>query len=86
MNNPQMAALLVSHRRPGFYCRVITEGEVGAGDEIVRIFEDPNKISVAEVDSLLYSAKHDLDRIEIAAHIPALSQGWRSAPLHTGAA
>jgi len=79
MDNPQMAALLVSHRRPGFYCRVIAEGEVGAGDEIERIFEDPNRISVAEVDSLLYSANHDLDRIAFAAHIPALSQGWKDS-------
>jgi len=79
MDHPQMAALLVSHRRPGFYCRVITEGEVGAGDEIERIFEDTNKISVAEVDSLLYSANHDLGRIVIAAHIPALSQGWKGS-------
>ena len=37
--------------------------------------EDPDKISVAEVDSLLYSANHDLGRIAIAAHVPALSQG-----------
>jgi len=79
MNHPEMAALLVSHRRPGFYCRVITEGEVGAGDEIERLFEDPNKISVAEVDSLLYSANHDLGRIAIAAHVPALSQGWKGS-------
>src|SRR6476660_2582236 len=41
MNNPQMAALLVSHRRPGFYLRVITEGEVGAGDEIQKVAEGP---------------------------------------------
>ena len=33
LREPQMAALLVSHRRPGFYFRVITEGEVRAGDE-----------------------------------------------------
>ncbi|MGB9289863.1 MAG: MOSC domain-containing protein, partial [Terracidiphilus sp.] len=55
MNNPQMAALLVSHKKPGFYCRVITEGEVGAGDEIQKIAEGPDRISVAEVDSLLYT-------------------------------
>ena len=41
MNNPQMAALLVSHHKPGFYCRVITEGEVGAGDEIQKIADGP---------------------------------------------
>ena len=77
MNNSQMAALLVAHRRPGFYCRVITEGEVGAGDEIQKIADGPGRISVAEVDSLLYSANHDLDRIAIAARIPALSRGWK---------
>ncbi|HEX4810024.1 MAG TPA: MOSC domain-containing protein [Bryobacteraceae bacterium] len=39
MNEPQMAALLVSHRRPGFYFRVIQEGAIGAGDEILKIDE-----------------------------------------------
>ncbi len=79
MNNPQMAALLVAHRRPGFYFRVITEGEVGAGDEIDKIMDGPGKISVAEIDSLLYSANHDLSRIAIAARIPALSRGWKGS-------
>ena len=36
MNHAQMPALLVSHHRPGFYFRVIEEGEVGAGDEIIK--------------------------------------------------
>ncbi|MGO8708095.1 MAG: MOSC domain-containing protein [Terracidiphilus sp.] len=79
MNNPQMAALLVSHKKPGFYCRVITEGEVGAGDEIQKIAEGPDRISVAEVDSLLYTTNHDLKRIAIAARIPALSAGWKGS-------
>jgi MOSC domain-containing protein YiiM len=79
MNNPEMPSLLVSHKRPGFYLRVITEGEVGAGDEIQKIAEGPNRISVAEIDSLLYRANHDLNRIAIAARIPALSPGWKSS-------
>jgi len=29
MNEPRMAALLVAHHRPGFYFRVLQEGEVG---------------------------------------------------------
>src|SRR5271157_6436294 len=37
MNEPRMAALLVAHDRPGFYFRVIEEGEVEAGDEILRV-------------------------------------------------
>jgi ferredoxin-NADP reductase/MOSC domain-containing protein YiiM len=79
MDNPQMAALLVAHKRPGFYCRVITEGEVGAGDEIQRVADGPDRISVAEIDSLLYSANHDLERISMAARIPALSVGWKGS-------
>lgn len=79
MNNPQMPSLLVSHKRPGFYFRVITEGDVGAGDEIQKIAEGPDKVSVAEIDSLLYLANHDLNRIAIAARIPALSPGWKSS-------
>lgn len=77
MDNPEMAALLVFHQKPGFYSRVIKEGEVGAGDEILKIADGPGKISVAEIDSLLYSANHDLERIAIAVRVPALSPGWK---------
>lgn len=33
MDEPQMAALLVGHHRPGFYVRVLTEGRVAPGAE-----------------------------------------------------
>jgi MOSC domain-containing protein YiiM len=79
MSNPQMPALLVSHRRPGFYFRVITEGEVGAGDEIQKVADGPGRITVAEIDSLLYLPNHDPKRIAIAVGIPALSRGWKSS-------
>ena len=79
MNNPEMASLVVSHGKPGFYCRVITEGEVGAGDEIQKIADGPDRMSVAETDSLLYTPDHDLSRIAIAARIPALSPGWKGS-------
>lgn len=79
MNEPQMAALLVSHGRPGFYFRVLEEGEVGAGDEIVRVKQGPEEITVAEVDALLYKPGHPADRLERALRIPALSSGWRGS-------
>ena len=41
MNEPQMAALLVAQGRPGFYFRVLEEGEVEAGDEIVQVATGP---------------------------------------------
>ena len=58
IGEPRMAALLVSHRRPGFYCRIITEGEVEAGQEIVKISAGPEQVTVAEIDALLYLPGH----------------------------
>jgi ferredoxin-NADP reductase/MOSC domain-containing protein YiiM len=76
---PQMPSLLVSHHRPGFYFRVLTEGQVQAGDEIVRVHTDPRKLSVADVDGLLYLPDGDPGAIRTAATIPALSPGWRQS-------
>lgn len=79
MNEPRMPALLVAHRRPGFYLRVLQEGEVGAGDEIVKISSDPEQITVAEVDALLYLPGHSREQLERALRVPALSKGWQSS-------
>ena len=77
VNEPAMAALLVKHRRPGFYLRVLEEGEVQAGDEIARVTEGPERMSVAEIDALLYLPGHPRDRLERALRIPAMADGWR---------
>ncbi len=79
MNEPQMAALLVSHGRPGFYFRVIEEGEVEAGDEIVQVIAGPERITVAEANALLYMPGHSRSQLERAVRIPALSAGWRNS-------
>ncbi len=79
MNNPQMPALLVSHKRPGFYLRVIEEGEIGAGDEIVKVADGPERVSVAEIDALLYLPGHPRDQLERALRIPSLSAGWKAS-------
>src|ERR1700759_1017130 len=76
LGEPQMAALLVSHRRPGFYLRVLTEGEVAAGQEIVRIERGAEGVTVAEIDALLYLPGHPRDGLDRALRIPALSPGW----------
>ena len=79
MNEPQMAALLVSHGRPGFYFRVLEEGEVGAGDEIVKVEAGPERMTVAEINALLYLPGHPANGLERALRIPALSAGWRTS-------
>jgi ferredoxin-NADP reductase/MOSC domain-containing protein YiiM len=79
MNESRMPALLTSSGRPGFYFRVLEEGEVGAGDEIVKVEEGKARMSVAEVNALLYSPQHPRDRLERASQIAALSSGWKSS-------
>jgi ferredoxin-NADP reductase/MOSC domain-containing protein YiiM len=79
MNEPRMAALLVSHRRPGFYLRVLTEGLVRAGDQIVKTASGPEAMTVAEIDALLYLPNHPRRELERALRIPALSPGWQGS-------
>ena len=79
MGEPAMAALLVSHHRPGFYFRVIEEGEVGAGDEITKIAESPERITVASVDGLLYLPNPSRELLERSLRVPALSPGWKGS-------
>jgi ferredoxin-NADP reductase/MOSC domain-containing protein YiiM/ferredoxin len=79
MAEPTMAALLVSHHRPGFYFRVLEEGEVGAGDEIAKVTDGPEHISVASVDGLLYLPKPSRELLERSLRVPALSTGWKTS-------
>jgi ferredoxin-NADP reductase/MOSC domain-containing protein YiiM len=79
MNEPRMPALLTSSGRPGFYFRVLHEGEVGPGDEIVKVGEAKEPMTVAEINALLYFPDHARDRLERALRIEALSPGWRSS-------
>jgi ferredoxin-NADP reductase/MOSC domain-containing protein YiiM len=79
MNEPRMAALLVAHGRPGFYFRVLEEGEVEAGDELVRVAVGPEGMTVAEINALLYLPAHPRTQLERALRIPALSPGWRAS-------
>src|SRR6202049_1636268 len=58
MNDPRIPALLVSHHRPGFYFRVLEEGDVQAGDEIIKLGSGPEQMPVAEADALLYLPGH----------------------------
>jgi ferredoxin-NADP reductase/MOSC domain-containing protein YiiM len=79
LSEPEMAALLVKHGRPGFYFRVLDEGIVEAGDEITRVASGPERMSVFEINALLYLPGHPHDQLERALRIPALSAGWRRA-------
>src|SRR3954453_3258466 len=79
MNDPRIPALLVSHHRPGFYFRVLEEGDVEAGDAIIKLASGPEHMPVAEVDALLYLPGHTRQQLLRALRIPALSPGWQTS-------
>jgi ferredoxin-NADP reductase/MOSC domain-containing protein YiiM len=79
MDEPLMASLLVAHHRPGFYMRVLQEGDIGAGDEIVRVGAGPEQMTVAEIDALLYLPGHSREQLQRALKIPALPAGWQAS-------
>ena len=79
LGQPELPALLVSHHRPGFYMRVLTEGHIQAGDQIVKTAAGPGALSVADTDALLYLPGRDQAKLRTALQIPALSPGWQGS-------
>jgi ferredoxin-NADP reductase/MOSC domain-containing protein YiiM len=79
LGEPDLPSLLVSHHRPGFYMRVITEGRVQAGNEIVKTKAGPGALSIADADALLYLPHRDPSQLRVATQIPALSPGWQQS-------
>jgi ferredoxin-NADP reductase len=79
LDEPTLPAQLVAQHRPGFYLRVITEGHVQAGDEIVRTRTGRHALTVADVDALLYLPNRDRGMLAKAVDLPALSPGWQQS-------
>jgi MOSC domain-containing protein YiiM len=63
--------------RSGFYCKVLQEGEVGAGDAIEAVSRDGHTVTVADIARLYNGQSDDLDLLRRAAQIEALPEGWR---------
>jgi ferredoxin-NADP reductase/MOSC domain-containing protein YiiM len=79
LDEPDMPNLLVAQHRPGFYFRVITEGRVSAGDEIIRTSRGRHELSVADIDALLYLPDRDIEQLRKIVDVPALSPGWQQS-------
>ncbi len=64
--------------RLGFYFRVLEEGEVEAGDDIVRVYTHPEKMSITKANNLMYFDKQNYSGFRKALTISAFSPGWKS--------
>jgi len=73
---PDMVKRFWHSGRSGFYFSVVQEGDVGAGDVIELITEDPGQVSVAEIGELARADTPDLDLLRRALASP-LKGGWK---------
>jgi MOSC domain-containing protein YiiM len=75
-----MVKRFLASGRLGYYVAVTREGEVGAGDEIQVIAQDPNAVPVSEIMRLYVAKKYgdrDLDSMRKALQVPSLPDGWK---------
>ncbi len=79
LSEPQMPALVVAHHRPGFYFRVLREGHVQAGDDIVKIGAAAQHVSIAVTDAQLYLPDADVATMRRLLQVDALSPGWQGS-------
>ena len=65
--------------RPGIYFAIAEEGEIGAGDTMERVHEDPNGVTVVDIVRLFLQRKgeSDPDLLRRALAVEALAAGWR---------
>jgi MOSC domain-containing protein YiiM len=61
----------------GFYCAVLKEGEVAAGDPVKWLQRDRHEVSVLDITRLEREGYYDLDLLRRAVEVEALSQDWR---------
>lgn len=62
--------------RLGIYFRVLEEGEIGAGDEVVWAHRDPVRFPVLQLAQLLRSRGGDPEAVRRALSVPALPPEW----------
>ena len=77
MQEPRMPALLYAHGRPGFYLRVLREGELAAGDALTVTARDVAAISVADVAGLYATGGGDPELLRRVSELPSLPASWR---------
>jgi MOSC domain-containing protein YiiM len=64
--------------RSGIYFKVLEEGEVGAGDSIIKLRNDPHGVTISDIVRIYAMDKEDIDMMRCALRVKDLPKGWRS--------
>jgi MOSC domain-containing protein YiiM len=74
MNDNQFPRRFTEALRPGAYLRIITEGELGAGDEIRVVGRPDTDLTVRDVFRIYTHDRHEAGRLLAA---PQMSEAWK---------
>ena len=72
-----MLKKFLKSQRTGFYFGVVEDGQVRAGDELERVSEHPDGLTVADVTRLYTTEKTNTDLLRKAVSVAALPESWR---------
>jgi MOSC domain-containing protein YiiM len=70
--------LLADTGYTGFYMRVLSEGSVKAGDGFDPVRAHPERITIADVNAIIYEKSNDFSLIERLAELPEFSEVGRT--------
>lgn len=76
-NRDDMVKRFLKSRRSGFYCAVLREGLINAGDAIQYLSRDENRVTVADITRLYAFDKADYAAMRRAMEVKTLSESWR---------
>ena len=76
-NRDDMVRRFLKSRRTGFYCAVLREGEIEAGNTIHYLSRDEARVTIADIIRLYAFEKPDLAGMRRAAELKALPESWR---------
>jgi MOSC domain-containing protein YiiM len=62
----------------GFYMRVLSEGLVAAGDGFDLLRAHPERITIADVNSIIYEKSYDIALIKLLTELPEFSEIGRT--------
>jgi MOSC domain-containing protein YiiM len=77
MKLPEFPKIFAATGRTGFYQRVLSPGELGAGDSLERVKVDARGVTVRELMEVMYFKRENVELMERAVAIPALTPSWR---------
>jgi MOSC domain-containing protein YiiM len=63
--------------RSGIYFKVLEEGRVGAGDSIIQIKKDINRVSISDIVRLFTGDRENIEMMRRAIKVEALPEGLK---------